>query len=81
MPCNVSFRVEHTTQVKEHVESDLYTSASKLTSLKVKADIANGLVDVNAGRVEAINVSEFKVKGSAKKSDSLKPYAQRSSSP
>ena len=79
MPCNASFRVEHTTQVKEHVESGLYTSASKLTSLK--ADIANGLVDVNAVRVDAINVSEFKVKGSAKKSDSLKPYAQRSSSP
>ena len=79
MPCNVSFRVEHTTQVKEHVESGLYTSASKLTSLK--ADIANGLVDVNAGRVDAINVYEIKAKGSAKKSDSLKPYVQRSSSP
>lgn len=56
---------------------ETYQSVQSSNLSALRANIAHGLADVSAKRIEAINVSEIKAKGRAKKSDRFTPYAQQ----
>jgi antitoxin ParD1/3/4 len=81
MTLNVSLPTEMAARVREHVASGLYGSNSEvireallfeayqtvqITSLvSLKADIGKGMADVQAGRVEPMDIASIKAKGRA----------------
>ncbi len=78
MSLNVSLPPELENRVREHVESGLYSSASEVIRealrlfeayqgvlATLKADIDQGIADINAGRVSEVSMSSIKERGRA----------------
>ena len=79
MSLNVSLPPELENRVRQYVESGLYSSSSEealrlfeayqgiqaANLAALKADIAQGVADVNAGRVSEVSMSSIKKRGRA----------------